>query len=112
MPSDVRVSSVQLALGRASGALRPDPRTAGSSSAAIRSTELEALYLRVADTLERSAQLADQHAQRSGAGQRKLAAIELERAKRARMAAARGRALASRLRYSGTHRWSETAPNG
>ncbi len=57
-----------------------------------------ALYLRVAKTLERSAELAEQHAERCRSnGQRQSAAIELERAQRARAAAQRGRAVASQL---------------
>jgi hypothetical protein len=53
--------------------------------------DLVALYLRVADTLERSAELAERHAQRQPA------AVEVQRAKRARIAAERGRALATEL---------------
>jgi hypothetical protein len=62
---------------------------------------LPGLYLRVADTLERSADLAELHARRHERNGRDSAvAIELERAKRAREAAHRGRALASRLTAS------------
>jgi hypothetical protein len=62
------------------------------------SAALAALYMRVADTLEQSAALADQHAQRHREkGKPQAAAIELERAERARRAARRGRALALRL---------------
>lgn len=61
-------------------------------------SDLVALYLRVAATLTRSAELAERHAQRERAnGRRGLAGIELERARRAREAARRGRALAARL---------------
>lgn len=56
---------------------------------------LAALYLRVAATLEQSAALAEQHAARAcSKGQDHLAAVELERAERARAAARRGRDLA------------------
>ena len=59
---------------------------------------LAEIYLRVADTLERSAALAELHAQRSRAqGNQQRLAIELQRAERARIAADRGRALAARL---------------
>jgi hypothetical protein len=59
---------------------------------------LAALYNRVADTLERSAELAEHHAARErGGGRAHSADIELERAERARAAAQRGRALAARL---------------
>jgi hypothetical protein len=51
----------------------------------------------VADALEQSAALAEDHAERLRLmGQRSLAGKGLERAKRAREAAERGRALASR----------------
>lgn len=59
---------------------------------------LSVLYLRVADTLERSAALAEDHAARLvRTGRKPLAELELERAERARQAATRGRAFASRL---------------
>jgi hypothetical protein len=55
------------------------------------------LYLRVAATLERSADLAEQHAARVfRRGHDELAAIELERAGRARAGARRSRDLAQR----------------
>jgi hypothetical protein len=58
---------------------------------------LAALYLRVADTLERSAGLAEEHAARvAGRGEEQLARAELERARRARAAARRSRDLAGR----------------
>jgi len=67
--------------------------------------DLVALYLRVADTLERSAELAEDHAQRyREKGEQQTADLELERAKRARLAAQRGRALALRLQASDAHR--------
>jgi hypothetical protein len=54
------------------------------------------LYLRVAATLEQSAQLAEQHAKRHlSNGRPDSAAVELERATRAREAARRGCALAA-----------------
>jgi len=63
--------------------------------------ELAALYSRVADTLERSAQLADEHAERErNSGRGASAEVELERARRARAAACRGRELASRLKMT------------
>ena len=56
------------------------------------------LYLRVAETLERSAQLAEQHAERERSkGRPESAGIELERAARAPNAARRGREFAARL---------------
>ncbi len=62
-------------------------------------SKLAALYLRVADTLERSAQLAEEHAERDRRnGRRDSAGVELERAGRAREAARRGRELAWRLK--------------
>jgi hypothetical protein len=70
----------------------------GSGNGRVDRAELTALYLRVADTLERSAELAELHAirhQHNGRGW--AVAVELERANRAREAARRGRALASRL---------------
>jgi hypothetical protein len=59
---------------------------------------LAGLYARVAETLERSAQLAEQHAQHERSKRRLAsAAIEVDRAERAREGARRGRALAARL---------------
>jgi hypothetical protein len=59
---------------------------------------LAALYLRVADTLERSAVLAERHASRHRSEGRKMSSDEeLERANRARKAAERGREHAARL---------------
>jgi hypothetical protein len=61
------------------------------------SRALAALYPRIATALERSAGLAEQHAARvSSKGQDELAAVELERAGRARAAARRSRELAER----------------
>jgi hypothetical protein len=60
---------------------------------------LAALYLRVADTLERSAQLAEAHGSREQSNGRQVqASVELDRAARARAAACRGRDFASRLK--------------
>jgi hypothetical protein len=125
MPDDVQLTSARLALTGASGVDRADipqsrtrthlstgrdARTKGFSNASIRSTVLSSLYMRVAGTLERSAELAEQHAQRCrGQGQRQSAAIELERAKRARTAAARGRVLALRLLPGDAYGVGETA---
>jgi hypothetical protein len=62
-------------------------------------SRLAALYVRVAGTLERSALLAEEHAERERRnGRRDSAGVELERARRAREAARRGRELASRLK--------------
>jgi len=66
--------------------------------ASLRS-QLASLYLRVAETLDESADLADQHAERCrGAGRAQLMEVELENARRARAAAQRGRAAASHLK--------------
>ena len=68
-------------------------------SPALERAQLAALYLRVADTLERSALLAEQHASRlRGEGRKRSSDEELERAQRARKAAERGREHAARLR--------------
>lgn len=64
-------------------------------------SELSALYRQVADTLERSAELAEQHAgkeQQRGPGHQRVAEVERQRAQRAREAVRRARALASRMR--------------
>jgi hypothetical protein len=62
-----------------------------------RRESLAGLYLRVATTLERSAELAEHHAVRlTGEGQEQLAKAELEQAERARAASRRGRDLAAR----------------
>lgn len=67
-------------------------------------SDLAALYGKVAATLERSAQLADEHAERQRA-KRQSDATELARAERARAGAKRARDLASecetRLRKPG-----------
>jgi hypothetical protein len=74
---------------------------------------LAALYLRVANTLEQSADLTEQHAQRHrDKGKQQAAAIELERAQRARVAAQRGRAHALRLQASDAYRPEETGAKG
>lgn len=60
--------------------------------------EVAALYLRVATTLERSAELAEEHAARfTAAGRDKLAMDERVQAERSRSAAQRGRDLAARI---------------
>jgi hypothetical protein len=60
---------------------------------------LAALYLRVADTFERSAQLAEEHAKRErNNGRPESERVELDHARRAREAARRGLALALRLK--------------
>ena len=91
------------AVGRGRGTARAsaeDPHMSSRSfSGPDGRPELAGLYLRVAETLERSAQLAEQHAQRDrSSGRPDGAAVELERARRAREAARRGRALAARMR--------------
>ena len=61
-------------------------------------SRIVALYRQVADTLERTAELAERHAtHEQHSGRHGSADIELERAKRARAYADRGRELASRL---------------
>ena len=81
---------------------RPSPGTAGvpaqsgSRNGRVSRSELSALYRQVADTLERSAELAERHARREQDNHRQPAAeLELERAKQARKAAQRARDLAS-----------------
>ena len=70
----------------------------GSDVDVSRTGALAALYLRVAITLERSADLAEQHAARLTAmGQHNRARAELKQAERARAAVRRGRDLAARL---------------
>jgi hypothetical protein len=59
-------------------------------------SELSALYRQVADTLERSAELAERHTGHEPRNGRQRAA-KLELAKRARESAQRARALASRM---------------
>jgi len=76
----------------------PDTASAGSPHGRRGRPELSALYRRAADTLDRSAELAECNAERvERRGQEALATIERERAMRAREAARRGRALASQL---------------
>ena len=68
------------------------------SSQESRRSRIVALYRQVAETLERTAELAEQHATYEQHHRRHRSAdIELERAKRARAYADRGRELASRL---------------
>jgi hypothetical protein len=75
------------------------PDLSGSNSHGRRGrAEFAALYRRVTDTLDRSADLAEQHAERERRhGHHQLERVELDRAKRARGAARDGRALSSRL---------------
>jgi hypothetical protein len=115
MPFDLRTA--QPTLGRAFGVGGVDApasptgtrsstghdRQATELSGAPKGTQLAALFLQVADTLERSAQLAEEHAERRLSDRQwQSAATELERARQARTAAARGRAFAARLGL-GTH---------
>jgi hypothetical protein len=59
----------------------------------------EALYLRAANALEKSAELAEEYAERLRRhGTEQLAGLELESAQRAREAAERARERASRFR--------------
>lgn len=67
----------------------------GSPGGQTARAEVGALYERVAQALDRSAQLAEAHAQRLRNDPVRSAETELIRAKRAREAARRGRALAS-----------------
>jgi hypothetical protein len=61
-------------------------------------SSVSAAFDHAADALERSAELADQHAHRKAAqGQSDVAAAKRERAKRARFDAERARAFAHRL---------------
>lgn len=75
----------------------PDPSRSSSSGPRGRA-QVAPLYRRVADALERSADLAGQHAERERRrGQHQWVRVELDRAKRAREVARRGRTLSSRL---------------
>jgi hypothetical protein len=74
----------------------PDLDSRSFSTPPVRS-QLATLYLRVADTLERSGELAERHAQyEESRGRTRSGYTELERAKRARAGAQHARALASR----------------
>ena len=65
-------------------------------------SRLAELFLRVADTLDESAQLAEGHARRcQTAGRGEFVDAELESAKKARAAALRGRAASSYLSATG-----------
>jgi hypothetical protein len=73
-------------------------KSSGSDLDVSRRGAMADLYLRVATALERSADLAEQHAARlSATGKDELATAELERAERTRAAARRGRDLATRI---------------
>jgi hypothetical protein len=82
----------------------PPAGTSGSASSLplrVRAGRAERaeLYRRVADTLERSAELFERHAWHERDNGRQLAAVaELQRAERARATAHRARDLASRMR--------------
>jgi hypothetical protein len=72
--------------------------TSGSDLDVSRPGVLSALYIRVATALERSADLAEEHAARLAAMDKAdLARAELEQAARTRVAAQRGRDLAARM---------------
>ena len=93
-----RLGAVKVTLQASSPHNPPLPNLDSRSFSAppVRS-RLATLYLRVADTLERSVQLAERHAQyEKSRGRTRSAYIELERAKRARAGAQDARALASR----------------
>lgn len=78
---------------------QPNLNSSRSFSGPRARSELAGLYLRVAGTLERSAQLAEDHAQRErDNGRPHSADLELECAARARAAAQRGRELAAQTR--------------
>jgi hypothetical protein len=71
----------------------PDLNSSRWFSGSPARSELAALYLRAADTLDRSAELAEDHARRERDDRRPHSAdLELECAARARAAAQRGRA--------------------
>jgi hypothetical protein len=77
-----------------------EPAGAGSSpfGSRVRRSELAGLCLRVAETLERSAELAERHAEHERRkGCLASAGVEVKRAERAREGARRGRALAARM---------------
>lgn len=77
----------------------PALSTGSAGVGPLASESSDALYLRAARALERSAALAEEHAERlRRIGQGHLVGLELERAKRAREAAERAHALASHLR--------------
>lgn len=84
-------------LGEGTGTQREEPTTRPlAPSVGSDRSDLAALYRRVAATLERSAWLAEQHAERQRAGGRSDA-TEVASAKRAHEAAERARDLASRM---------------
>jgi hypothetical protein len=103
-PEDAELTSelVTSAVAHGRGAARADQRrilaSSRSSGRPREQSERAVLYVRVAETLEQSARLAEQHAERDRRnGRPDSAAAELERARRAREAARRGRALASQV---------------
>lgn len=76
----------------------PTGRAGAGADSRMERARLAAFYGRVADTLERSADLIEQRAEcEYRRGRRQSVEVELERAKRAREAARRARALCSRL---------------
>jgi hypothetical protein len=86
------MSDATSSAARAPSAADGDVLPSGASNDRSGRSQLAALYIRVAETLERSAQLAEEHAERERRnGRWDSAGIELERARRAREAARRGR---------------------
>ena len=84
--------------GSAQAALRGGGLLTGDPPIDPERSGLVALYLRVAEALETSAQLAEEHARRERDRGREFSAdVELDNAQRAREAARRGRDRASRL---------------
>jgi hypothetical protein len=75
------------------------PIGSGPDISSVIRSRLATLYLRAADSLDASAELAEEHAQRcQSTGQIEAVDAELQTARRARAAAQRGRAAASDLR--------------
>ncbi len=71
----------------------------GTQAGPFAPAKLAMLYLRVSETLERTAALAEEHAKREREnGRRASADVEQARARRARDIARHGRELASRLK--------------
>jgi hypothetical protein len=80
----------------------PTPAAGGSLDLPLLRSQLAALYLQVAATLDESAQLAEGHAERCRTrGRSAHAAAEMETARKARAAARRGRAAAADLSAAG-----------
>lgn len=90
-------SRTELPVSSARSPTRPGPSGASGNRRRGRA-ERAALYRRVADTLERWADLAEQYAERERHhGHRQSMQIELERAERARQTAKHGRAVSTQL---------------